>query len=138
MQAGPQDGVAADALPAPSTPAVPTPPTIVSVAATASTLLLMDMGNSSLGTHSRALRTATLSSPPQRTSDSSPIASARCRLAVGLTRTRTCGPDRSCSSMRARALHYEDARCDQKVDTQAITVTPAPPRGTGVTGLLRV
>src|SRR5580704_909236 len=43
MQAGPQDGVAADALPAPSTPAVPTPPTKASVVATESTLLLMDM-----------------------------------------------------------------------------------------------
>jgi hypothetical protein len=46
----PHDGVAADAVPAPSTPAVPTPPTKASVAATESTLLLMDMDDSSLGT----------------------------------------------------------------------------------------
>src|SRR5580700_10410675 len=50
MQAGPHDGVAADAVPALSTPAVPTPPTKASVAATESTLLLMDMDDSSLGT----------------------------------------------------------------------------------------
>src|SRR5579872_3984 len=59
----PHDGVAALAGPALSTPAVPTPPTRVSVAAAASTLLLMDMGCSSLGTHSRALRTAVSSLP---------------------------------------------------------------------------
>src|SRR5580693_6023546 len=59
----PHDGVAADAVPAPSTPAVPTPPTKASVAATESTLLLMDMDDSSLGTPSRALRTAGRAGP---------------------------------------------------------------------------
>src|SRR6516164_7099301 len=43
MQLGPHDGVPADAVPAVITPATPTPPTRVSVAAAASTLLLMDM-----------------------------------------------------------------------------------------------
>ena len=50
MQEGPHDGVAAEAVPAVSAPAAPTPPTMVSVAAAASTLLLMDMNDSSLGT----------------------------------------------------------------------------------------
>ena len=50
MQDGPHDGVAADADPAVSAPAMPTPPTRVSVAAVASTLLLKDMNDSSLGT----------------------------------------------------------------------------------------
>src|SRR5260370_32759384 len=58
MQCLPQDGVAAAAVPAVSAPAAPTPPTKVSVAAAASTLLLMDMDSSLLGTHSRTLRTA--------------------------------------------------------------------------------
>src|ERR1700722_14804042 len=74
MQELPHDGVAADAPPAVSAPATPTPPTRVSVAAAASTLLLMDINSSSLGTHSHALRTAVSSWPPQRTSDVSPIA----------------------------------------------------------------
>src|SRR6516164_8379375 len=43
MQDGPHDGVAAPAVPAVIAPTVPTPPTRVSVAAAASTLLLMDM-----------------------------------------------------------------------------------------------
>src|ERR1700723_1948679 len=47
MQEVPHDGVAADAPPAVSAPATPTPPTRVSVAAAASTLLLMDMNGSS-------------------------------------------------------------------------------------------
>jgi hypothetical protein len=64
MQELPHDGVAALAVPALSAPATPTPPTKVSVAATASTLLLMDMDRSSLGTHSRALRAAASSWHP--------------------------------------------------------------------------
>ena len=48
MQESPHDGVAADAVPAVSAPAMPTPPTMVSVAAAASTLLLIDMNDSSL------------------------------------------------------------------------------------------
>src|SRR6202453_5536902 len=64
MQELPHDGVAALAVPAVSAPATPTPPTRVSVAAAASTLLLMDMDCSSLGTHSRTLRTAASSWPP--------------------------------------------------------------------------
>src|ERR1700732_3352248 len=64
MQELPHDGVAALAEPALSAPATPTPPTRVSVAAASSTLLLMDIGEvSSLGTRSRALRTAAPSSP---------------------------------------------------------------------------
>src|SRR5580704_3244649 len=60
----PHDGVAALAVPAVSAPATPTPPTRVSVAAAASTLLLMDIGeNSSLGTRSHTLRTAAPSWP---------------------------------------------------------------------------
>jgi hypothetical protein len=45
-------------------------------------LLLMDMDDSSLGTRSRALRTAASSGLPQRASDFFPGRSARCRLAV--------------------------------------------------------
>src|ERR1700733_641911 len=60
----PHDVVAALAVPAVSAPATPTPPTRVSVAAAASTLLLMDMdGCSSLGAHNRALRTVASSWP---------------------------------------------------------------------------
>src|ERR1700720_3862628 len=50
MQLLPHDGVAADAVPAVSAPAMPTPPTRVSVVAAASTLLLMDIDDSFLGT----------------------------------------------------------------------------------------
>src|ERR1700722_10206047 len=88
IQELPHDGVAADAPPAVSAPATPTPPTRVSVAAAASTLLLMDINSSSLGTHSHALRTAVSSWPPQRTSDASPIV----RHAAGLRRP---DPDRT-------------------------------------------
>src|SRR5580693_2308779 len=91
MQAGPHDGVAADAVPAPSTPAVPTPPTRASVVAAASTLLLMDMDDSSLGTRSRTLRTAASSSPPQRASDLSPIARHAAGSRLGLIRTASAG-----------------------------------------------
>src|SRR5215472_15742302 len=59
----PHDGVPAAAGPAVSALAAPTPPTRVSVAAAASTLLLMDIDGSSLGTHNRALRTAVPSWP---------------------------------------------------------------------------
>src|SRR5271170_2771184 len=52
-QEPPHDGVAADADPAVSVPAMPTPPTRVSVAATASTLLLMDIYGSFLSWNSR-------------------------------------------------------------------------------------
>ena len=72
MQEAPHDGVAADAVPALSAPAMPTPPTMVSVAAAASTLLLMDMNDSSLEPRSRTLRTAASSWPPQRASDCFP------------------------------------------------------------------
>src|ERR1700723_2868082 len=63
IQELPHDGVAALAVPAVSAPVPPTPPTRVSVAAAASTLLLMDMERSSLGTRSRTLRTTTPSWP---------------------------------------------------------------------------
>jgi len=65
----PQDGVAAAAEPAVTAPATPTPPTRVSVAAVASTLLLMDIRNYSfLGTRSRALRAAAFKAGlPRRT-----------------------------------------------------------------------
>ncbi len=58
-QVNPHDGVAAFAVTAvPSTPAVPTPPTMVSTAAVASTLLLMDMKQFlSWNLNSRTLRT---------------------------------------------------------------------------------
>src|SRR5215213_6619554 len=55
MQFGPHCGVAALAE---SVPTVLTPPTMVSIAATASTFLLMDIGSSFLEPHSRTLRTA--------------------------------------------------------------------------------
>ncbi len=54
----PHDGVAADAVPAVSAPVTATPPTMVSVAAAASTLLLMDIKQFPSWNHSRALRTA--------------------------------------------------------------------------------
>src|ERR1700730_10988107 len=57
MQLLPHDGGAAPAVPAVSTPTVPTPPTMVSVAAAASTLLLMDMKQFPSWNHSRTLRT---------------------------------------------------------------------------------
>src|SRR5580658_6433294 len=58
MQEPPHDGVAALAVPALSAPAMPTPPTKVSVAAVASTLLLMDMKQFLSWNHGRTLRTA--------------------------------------------------------------------------------
>jgi hypothetical protein len=58
IQLNPHDGVAADAVPAVSAPVTATPPTIVSVAAAASTLLLMDIKQFPSWNHSRALRTA--------------------------------------------------------------------------------
>src|ERR1700722_20713362 len=68
----PHDGVAALAVPAVSAPAAPTPPTMVSVAAAASTLLLMDMGVPLLklaaGPCARLRRART----PRRPSDFSP------------------------------------------------------------------
>src|SRR5271163_1131231 len=86
----PHDGVAALAVPAVSAPATPTPPTRVSVAAAASTLLLMDMDCSSLGTRSRTLRTAASNCLPQHAqSDGFRPGSAHCRLTVGLIRAGT-------------------------------------------------
>ena len=83
MQEGPHDGVAADAVPAVSAPAAPTPLTRVSVAAAASTLLLMDMKIPLLEPPSRALRTAGSSWPPQHAKfRTRPNRSARCRLTV--------------------------------------------------------
>src|SRR5271154_2482009 len=100
MQELPHDGVAADALPAVSAPATPTPPTRVSVAAAASTLLLMDMGeHSSLGTRSRTLRTAASSWPSVARVGCFPDRSARCRLAVAWSGPGR-GPDRSCGLER--------------------------------------
>src|SRR5580658_3389287 len=63
MQEPPHDGVAALAVPALSAPAMPTPPTRVSVAAEASTLLLMDIKQVPLVEHSRTLRTAVALAP---------------------------------------------------------------------------
>src|ERR1700752_1839825 len=86
----PHDGVAALAVPALSPPAVPTPPTRVSVVAAASTLLLMDMDDSSLGTprpcpaHGRVKQ-----APAAREDRTRPNRSARCRLYGGLIRTGT-------------------------------------------------
>src|SRR5579859_3952127 len=86
----PHDGVAALAGPALSTPAVPTPPTRVSVVAAASTLLLMDMDDSSLGTCGRALRTTASSRPPRHARpDGFRPDSARCRHYGGLIRAGT-------------------------------------------------
>src|SRR5271170_6571679 len=100
IQELPQAGVAAAAVPAVSTPATPTPPTRVSVAAAASTLLLMDMGeHSSLGTRSRALRTAASSWPPVARVGLFPDRSARCRLAVAWSGPER-GPNRSCGLER--------------------------------------
>src|ERR1700722_5168461 len=59
----PHDGVAALAPPAVNVPMAPTPPIKVSVAAAASTLVLMDINGSSLGTRSCTLRTAARSWP---------------------------------------------------------------------------
>ena len=57
VEAGPpHDGVAALAVPAVSAPAAPTPPTMVSVAAAASTLLLMDIGVPLLNSQPRPAR----------------------------------------------------------------------------------
>src|SRR5580693_8039227 len=70
----PHDGVAADAEPAVSAPTTPTPPTKVSVAAAASTLLLKDMNDSSLGT----------------------LTAVPCARLYGAGQDRNGWPDRSC------------------------------------------
>src|SRR6516225_1497120 len=70
----PHDGVAAPAGSAVSAPAMPTPLTRVSVAAAASTLLLMDMGVSSLGTPRPSPAHGRVKLAPQHAPDSSPAA----------------------------------------------------------------
>src|SRR3984957_10632216 len=121
MQELPHDGVAAAAPPAVSAPVTPTPPTRVSVAAAASTLLLMDIGeNSSLGTRSHTLRTAAPSWPR----------STRRILARSLgtlpahgwpDQDRNGRPDRSCSLEREktrealRSVTDSDARREAPV-----------------------
>src|SRR5215472_6620564 len=79
-QPGPHDGVPAAAGPAVSAPAMPTPPTRVSVAAAASTLLLMDINVPLL--EPTAVPCARLSelTPAAREDRTHPTRSARCRL----------------------------------------------------------
>src|SRR5271170_6841693 len=128
MQLGPHDGVPADAVPAVSTPAVPTPPTRASVAAEASTLLLMDMNVPLL--EPTAVPCARLSelAPAAR----GPEGSRPARHAAGSRwpdQDRDIWSDRSCSSMGASAPNGEDARYAQMVDTVRTHMWGRPPRG---------
>src|SRR3984957_21005373 len=94
----PHDGVAALAVPAVSAPAAPTPPTMVSVAAAASTLLLMDMGVPLLNSQPRPARGCVELAPRGARSELLPDRSVRCRLAVagqaGNAACRSCRLER--------------------------------------------
>src|SRR5579862_223651 len=95
MQAGPHDGVAALAEAAPSVPAAPTPPTRVSVAAAASTLLLMDMNVPLLELAAVPCARPRRAGPrsTRRSNASDPLGTLPAH--GGLVRTRNGGPDRS-------------------------------------------
>src|SRR5580693_4456483 len=134
----PHDGVAALAVPAVvSTPAVPTPPTKASVVAAASTLLLMDMEDSSLGTPQPC--------PAHGRVELAPAARVGCsRIARHAAGSRW--PDQAGLSgliglvvpwgLSLPMRRTRDTR--RWLTRERIAVAPAPSRGTGATVLLRV